>query len=347
MNTIKKDTRRTRLTVRLFLALSSSALLFNVFSCAPKTDKQATENSPAPTSEQHTTATDTTSTDTAHSTNTKWVIPAAYPEGEAGEQIRFGEELVTNTTQYLGPDVADPSLRIAGNHLSCKNCHLQGGKQANAIGFVGVSQRYPKYRGRENRVASLAERINGCFERSLNGTKLPEDSKEMQAMLAYMNWLSEGIDGKNIEGQGLPKLEFIDRAADPDKGKLVYTQNCALCHGPNGEGVAKDPKNSSAGYTFPPLWGPDSYNNGAGMNRVHTAAQFIHANMPLGNANLSVEQAYDVSAYINSQDRPEKAEREKDYPDLTKKPVDAPYGPYPDDFSAEQHKYGPFGPMKK
>lgn len=113
----------------------------------------------------------------------EWALPAEYPEGALGEQVKYGEKLISDTPRYLGPDVKQPDLRIAGNHLSCQSCHLQAGKQANAIGFVGVSHRYPKYRGREDKVASLAQRINGCFQRSLNGKSLPEESKEMQAIL--------------------------------------------------------------------------------------------------------------------------------------------------------------------
>ena len=41
------------------------------------------------------------------------------------------------------------------------------------------------------------------------------------------------------------------------------------------------------GFLFPLLWGPDSYNNGAGMNRVLTAARFIKARMPLGQEHAA------------------------------------------------------------
>jgi thiosulfate dehydrogenase len=310
---------RISILTSILLSFGSASLLV---SCQPKVDKEHTQG------------------------KKEWVLPADYPDGTLGEQVKYGEQLISDTAHYLGPDVEATNMRIAGNHLSCKNCHLQAGKQANAIGFVGVSHRYPKYRGREDKVASLAQRINGCFERSLNGKALPEASTEMQAILAYMNWLSEGIDGE-VKGNGLPKLDFMTRAANPEAGKAIYTQQCSVCHGKEGQGVPKQPQKLSEGYTFPPLWGNDSYNDGAGMHRVNTAAQFIHANMPLGNAKLSEEEAYDVSAYINSQPRPHKTNREKDYPNLTKKPVDTPYGPYADSFSEQQHKYGPFGEMQK
>jgi thiosulfate dehydrogenase len=192
----------------------------------------------------------------------------------------------------------------------------------------------------------LAERVNGCFERSLNGKALPEKSQEMQAILAYMQWLSQDIpQGAKMQGQGLPDIDLLDRAADPNKGKTVYTAKCAVCHQPTGAGMLMDAKKPAMGYVYPALWGQDSYNTGAGMHRVITAAKYIKANMPFGNPNLSAEEAFDVAAYINSQMRPAKAHLENDFPDRSKKPVDAAFPPWPDTFSAQQHKYGPFKVM--
>ena len=64
------------------------------------------------------------------------------------------------------------------------------------------------------------------------------------------------------------------------------------------------------------------------------------------NPQLTVEQAWDVAAYMISQPRPTKAGLDKDFPDLLTKPVDAPYGPYADGFDQQQHMYGPFGPIR-
>ena len=283
-----------------------------------------------------------------------WKVPAAgapMPDTQPPsrqEIIALGETLIRQTSAHLGPDVKEPGKRMSGNHLSCSNCHLQAGQAPDAMGFVGVSKRYPKYRGRENRIASLKERINGCFERSMNGKPLPEYSNEMQAMLAYMDWLSKDspADGQH-EHQELPAIDLLDRAADPKLGQVVYQQRCQACHQTTGLGLPKNAKNLSEGYIYPPLWGKDSYNDGAGMHRVITAAKFIKATMPQGQANLSTAEAFDVAAYINSQPRPHLAARDKDYPDVSKKPVDAPYPPFADSFSAEQHKFGPFQPMQK
>ena len=85
------------------------------------------------------------------------------------------------------------------------------------------------------------------------------------------------------------------------------------------------------------------------MHRLIASASFIRANMPFGtryNAPvLSVEEAWDVAAYINSQPRPARANLERDYPDRTRKPVDAPFPPFADGFPLSQHRLGPFRPI--
>jgi len=275
-----------------------------------------------------------------------WQVPSDLPPGPAGEQIKLGRALIAETPKYLGPEMPDPAKRVAGNHLACQSCHLNAGQQAQALGFVGITARFPQYRGRENREVTLAERINGCFERSLNGRALPEDSPEMQAMLAYLAWLSQDLPpGAQVAGQGLPPIDLLERAASPELGQQIYATRCALCHQPDGQGLWRNPAQPEQGYVYPALWGPDSFNTGAGMARVITAAKYIQANMPLGTPNLSHAEAFDVAAYINSQARPVKAGLEQDFPDRSKKPVDAAFPPWADSFSAEQHKYGPFQPM--
>lgn len=142
----------------------------------------------------------------------------------------------------------------------------------------------------------------------------------------------------------------MTRAADPVAGKQIYANTCVACHGDNGQGVRRGKAGDANGYQFPPVWGPDSYNTGAGMARGMLAAGFIKGNMPSGithlNTVLTDEQAFDVAAYVNSQSRPVKANLEADFPARQKKPVDAAFPPYTPGFSAEQHKYGPWPPIK-
>jgi thiosulfate dehydrogenase len=142
-----------------------------------------------------------------------------------------------------------------------------------------------------------------------------------------------------------PGFKTPDRRADPAMGQVVYSTKCAICHGGDGGGLLTtgDPRK---GYLFPPLWGSDSFNDGAGMGRVLTAARFIKARMPLGKADLTDGEAFDVAAFINSKPRPQMANLDKDYPDRSTKPIDNPYGPYADPFPQDQHKYGPFQPIE-
>ena len=137
------------------------------------------------------------------------------------------------------------------------------------------------------------------------------------------------------------------------RGAALYQQSCAACHQPDGQGVrlsADDAAAQKKRYQFPPLWGPDSYNDGAGMARLLSAAAFIKHNMPFGTTYaspaLSDEEAYDVAAFINSTERPQRPNLEKDFPNRLQKPVDTAYGPYADDFPAAQHKLGPFDPIR-
>ncbi len=268
-------------------------------------------------------------------------------DSEESKKIKYGYGLFQNTSKYLGPNNRNEDTAYAGNSLSCNNCHLWGGTKPYAAPLIGIIQRFPQYRGRENKIGTIEERINGCMERSMNGRMLPPDNKEMKAMVAYLNWLSRFApdDGK-IKGQGFVKIEIPDRAVDLEEGKSVFITNCVLCHGNDGQGVK-----SADGFTYeyPPLWGNDSYNNGAGMTRVITAAQFIKANMPYGttydNPVLTDEEAFDVAGFINQHKRPQKPNRAIDFPDLKKKPVSTPYPPYADTFSLAQHQLGPFKPI--
>jgi thiosulfate dehydrogenase len=173
----------------------------------------------------------------------------------------------------------------------------------------------------------------------------------MQAMVAYIKFLATGVaPGQLLPGMGTGKMPELDRPADPVRGEADYSNACAACHGPNGAGIRRSLPTTDLGYVVPPLWGSDSFNDGAGMARLITAANFLHFNMPHGadylNPQLSPEHAWDIAAYVVSRPRPHKAGLDKDFPDLLDKPVDAPYGPYADGFSEQQHKYGPFAPIR-
>jgi thiosulfate dehydrogenase len=261
------------------------------------------------------------------------------------DEVLYGRDLIIHTAYYLGP-----RGRIAqqSNGLNCQNCHLDAGTKPFGNNYGSVASTYPKVRARSGKMESIEKRINDCFERSLNGKPLEENSKEMRAMVAYMKFLGENVPkGEKAAGSGLKDLPLLARAADPQKGKVVYDLRCASCHQVNGQGIIDGIGQS---YVYPPLWGSHSFNDAAGLSRISNMAKYVKYNMPLGVSHdapeLSDEEAWDVAAYIESKPRPHKP-TPKDWPDITKKPMDHPFGPYADQFSELQHKYGPFTAMKK
>jgi thiosulfate dehydrogenase len=205
-------------------------------------------------------------------------------------------------------------MRYAGNNLSCQTCHLLAGTQAFALPMIGVSATFPSYMPRENEVRTIEDRIEGCMERSMNGRALPVDGREMKAMVSYLQFLSAGLTvGKTVEGRSTPALLLLDRAADVNKGRAVYAATCQVCHQADGQGVRRGKKGDGAGYLYPPLWGPDSFNDGAGMDRFDRAVVFIQQNMPRGidpaHPQLDLQEAWDVAAFLKARPRPHYAGR--------------------------------------
>lgn len=274
----------------------------------------------------------------------------SLPRDEYGTLARYGHELSTRTFAHIGPEVKNKKMRFAGNNLACTSCHQNDATKPYAMPWVGVTAVFPQYRGREDDLSTVEERVNGCMERSMNGKALPLDSREMKAFTTYIHFLSRGIPvGATIEGAATFQSKPPNRRADLVAGKAVYEAQCAACHGVNGEGRRAGIKEDARGYLFPPLWGADSFNNGAGMNRILMAMRFIKHNMPQGvshtNTVLSDEEAFDVAGYMLSHPRPVKAHLERDFPARWNKPIDAAFPPYVDGASADQHKYGPFPPL--
>ncbi|MCC6162781.1 MAG: c-type cytochrome [Acidobacteria bacterium] len=276
----------------------------------------------------------------------------ALPDDAYGQLVRYGRDLAVRTFAHIGPEVSDPSMRYAGNNMACTSCHQGLGTKAFAMSWVGVSATFPQYRAREDAISTLDDRINGCLERSMAGKALPAGSREMKAFLAYMHFLSAGVPvGSRPDGLGLPKFTPPERRADPAAGQVVYQERCALCHGPEGAGLPAGPPGTASGYVFPPLWGPDSFNDGAGMARLLMASAFIKTNMPLGAQQgasvLTDNEAYDVAAFVLSHPRPSKSHLDRDFPARWNKPVDSAFPPYVDEAPADQHKYGPFQPLQE
>jgi thiosulfate dehydrogenase len=236
------------------------------------------------------------------------------------EQLVRGMRLNAETHTLLPDNV--------GNDLNCASCHLNAGTVADGSPYVGVAAFFPSYAPRAGRVISLEDRINGCFLRSMNGKPLPVDGPDMKAMVAYFDWMQGSTKPQDkVPGRGVGK---VDQSLVPnlDNGKEIYTARCAVCHGNDGEGL----KDAAGRVVYPPLWGPRSFNIGAGMARTYTAAAFVKRNMPiashnkfpLGQGELTDQEAVDVAAYFSHMERPDFPGKVKDWP-KDPKPKDARY----------------------
>jgi len=274
---------------------------------------------------------------------TAWDYPknpltdTSLDDSKLSKQIQWGYQIFTDTPGEAG--------RFAPGRGSCNNCHLNGGQRERALPLVGVAGMFPEYNRRAGRLISLEDRVVDCFLRSQNATgrltgeadgqlsgdahsELPSPtSKEVLALSAYITWISKGTQvganptwrGQNaIDAQALLPLDKLDKA----RGERVFTERCTSCHGADGQGVQIGTKKAG------PLWGPDSWNDGAGAARIYTLAGIIRYSMPyLDPGSLSDEDAQHVAAFINSKPRPSYPFKNQDYL-VDKLPLDAVYYPH-------------------
>jgi cytochrome c/ABC-type molybdate transport system substrate-binding protein len=218
---------------------------------------------------------------------------SAIPGGKLGKMIKLGENIFDNTRKY--------APQYVGDGLNCENCHLQAGRQAYAAPLWAAYVVYPRYQGKAKEVVTFAKRIQECFQFSMNGKAPPADGKTITALISYSAWLAKGAPvGMNLPGRGYKFLKLPAQKPNAARGKAVFTVNCIACHGAQGQGLKVN-----GVYKFPPLWGPHSFNFGAGMAKLKMASAFIKANMPLNKpGSLTAQQAWDVAAYVDSHKRP-------------------------------------------
>jgi len=215
------------------------------------------------------------------------------PDGPLGVVIQLGEELVEKTAAH------SLTQKFVGNRLNCTSCHLKNGTDLKAASFVGVATAYPAWSSRENRVITLEDRVLNCFMRSCNGIRPPLGSKASVAITAYITWLSDGQpirqNSKAPHGPlAVPPLAVKADKADLQRGKTLYSAKCASCHAENGAGDNENP----------PVWGEQSYNQGAGLSHNDKLAAWLKVAMPLDDPDLTEQEALDIAAYVNSHARP-------------------------------------------
>lgn len=222
------------------------------------------------------------------------------PDGPEGESIRRGMAIFADARTH--------AAEFVGNSLACKNCHMDNGRRANSSPMWAAWVSYPQYRKKSGTINTMEDRIRACFLYSMNapsspsGGPPPRDSDVYRDLESYFHWLAKGAStDTKMKGAGYPTPPLPDGGYDPARGAQVFAARCAACHGPDGRG-ARQPDGK---VVYPPLWGPRSYNWGAGMARVDLAAGFIRANMPFDQPGaLTDGQAWDVAAFIDSHERP-------------------------------------------
>ena len=255
--------------------------------------------------------------DEAAATDQAFAPPAesTIPAGPGGDAIRRGRAIFTATSAHAG--------RYVGNGMTCSNCHLDAGRKADAAPMWAAWVSYPAYRAKNGRVNTMEDRIRDCFSYSMNapaspsGGPPPLGSDIYRDLESYFAWLATGApSGKAPPGRGYAKLTPTALGHDPDRGQQVFNGQCASCHGADGKGQA----NADGTYAIPPLWGPRSYNWGAGMAGVGSAAGFIKVNMPYGQGNtLTDQQAWDVAAFVDSRERPRDPRQTGNVPDAQRR----------------------------
>jgi thiosulfate dehydrogenase len=259
---------------------------------------------------------------------TAWQIPKdpthdpSLTDAKLGDQIRWGYRIFVDTPHE--------APRFTGGAVSCANCHLNAGQRERALPLVGITGMFPEYNNRAARLISLPDRVVDCFMRSENATGRGSDdlpstgSKEVLAVTAYLSWLSRGYaigtnpGWRNKNAIAADKLIAVEKL-DASAGGALYSERCASCHGPDGQGVQIGDKKAG------PLWGDGSWNDGAGAARVYTLAGIIRYSMPyLSPGSLTDREAQDVAAFITSKPRPRYPFKARDYSGA-KVPVDAVY----------------------
>lgn len=215
------------------------------------------------------------------------------PAGPLGEVITLGRVLVEKTASH------ELSKPYVGNALNCTSCHLRNGVDPKAASFLGVATAYPAWSPREQRVITLEDRVLNCFMRSCHGVRPPLGSEVSVAITAYITWLSAEepirMNAQRPAGpRAVPRLTVDAAHADPNRGGKLYAARCADCHGHDGQGVE----------SYPPVWGEQSYNQGAGLANVVQLASWLKVAMPLDDTDLTDQEALDLAAFVNSHPRP-------------------------------------------
>ena len=141
-------------------------------------------------------------------------------EKENWDMIQKGRDITLNTYELLGP-------KFVSSKLHCSSCHLEAGGNPKASWWVNMGV---EYKTKKN----LQDRINQCFDRSMNGIPICNSEKEcnnnsiIESLITYMEWLTHRWKQKNSTTmRGFPKMAVV-LEGDPVRGRAIFEQKCSL-----------------------------------------------------------------------------------------------------------------------
>ena len=219
--------------------------------------------------------------------------------------VELGAKIFNRTQLY--------TTTLGGNALACTNCHIDGGRKAGSLPLESVARKYPMKEA-DGRTFTLDDRIARCFTHSLAGKAPGPASPELEAVAAYVRSLSEGSTPRTpAAGQRSTEIAAKNRMPmgelNPARGRMKYDEFCSGCHGLDGQGYRE--KRTPLPYDYvPPVWGPRSYDDAAGLARVYTLAGFVRHAMPWDDpGTINDHDAQEIAAFVNGQPRPTYADK--------------------------------------
>jgi thiosulfate dehydrogenase len=284
--------------------------------------------------------------------------------------VKRGYEYIHHTSKTLGPDgnkKFPDGTPYSTTNVACSSCHFTGGHVPFGTPMYQSPDKYanlPYFRPLNYR-RDLEDSIIDCFRNCMNTARTPtKDDPVMRDMVAYIEWLADGVTDPAMQGAGWPNLpgnalpvvdpNVANMTANPAAGRTLYQNRCASCHSKDGPGLGEYRRGENRPRT-PALWGPNGYSRGAAFYNSQNLAGFVRKHMPFGKPDtLTAQQALDIAAYVNDQARPAGmadqmfCHTEADgIPGALRKPASWLVGcTYPDEpFTDEEILYGPWAPI--
>lgn len=206
---------------------------------------------------------------------------------------------------------------VRGTHTSCDHCHQgigdkqdqQGNRLVGSLSIPAswmMADSYDRFTGL---LLPFELRQMQCFINSSNGYKPNISDDVIRDITMYARFLSAALDlkyGNRYPEQGIDEIPVsatLKQGDDYVRGKAIFLNRCAKCHGEQGLGTVVDGR-----VIYPAVAGPNSFNLQSRNNFAFVSTilpGFICRNMPLGEeGTLTNQQCRDIAFYISNLPRP-------------------------------------------